>query len=338
MSSSDAKINLTLAFVLNNATVDDHGNAMQYPAPSAVQENIVKRVKQSTYAKDFALVWGPSTFLDPGTTSGDTKGYSANVTAIFKGPKGDYRVVTSGTNPKSDFDISEEDNDIAQTALSALISSAPWGTSISKGAMAGAQNLLQGSTPMGGSLLGYLTNHASNGGTITVVGHSLGGALASVLALYLKAELSSATVNCFTFAAPTAGNEQFADYFDTTMTGLSTRFFNSKDIVPDSWSASTIKNILTIYKPDIDTPKKIQDDINKNLGALKFLNFQQPSDGQQQLTGAVNTGLIKNDDQDFDRQVGYQHVDAYLTLLGMAAGDVWLPPASTVRGEDLVLG
>ena len=338
MSSNEAKINLTLAFVLNNATVDDQGNAMQYPAPSVVQENIVKRVKQSTYAKDFALVWGPSTFLDPGTSKGQTKGYSANVTAIFKGPSGDYRLVTSGTNPKSDFDVSEEDKDVLQTPLSGLIASALWGTSISKGAMAGAQDILQGIIPLGGRLLGYLQNHAANGGKVTVVGHSLGGALASVLALYLKAELPSATIGCFTFAAPTAGNEQFADYFDNSMTGHSTRYFNDMDIVPDSWSASTITNILNIYEPAIATPQSVQDDINKNLAGLKFLNYQQPSEGQQKLGGSINYGLIQDDDGDFDRQVGYQHIGAYMALLEMATGDVWLPPVSAVKGEDLVPG
>ena len=327
MSSNDAKINLTLAFVLNNAAVDDQGKPMQYPDPSVVQQNIVKRVKQSTYASAFTLAWGPFTFLDPGT-SPTSKGYAANITAIFKGPSGDYRVVTSGTNPKSAYDVNVEDKDIGQTALSGLISSAPWGTSISNGAMDGVQNILKGIIPLGGRLLGYLTNHVANGGIVTVVGHSLGGALASVLSLYLKAELPSATVGCFTFAAPTAGNEQFADYFNKSMKGLSTRVFNTKDMVPDAWSASTIKNILNIYEPDIDTPQSIQDGINKNYGFLQFLNYQQPSEGQDQHTGTTDKGLIQHDGNDFDRQVGYQHIGAYIALLAMAKGDVWLPPGS----------
>lgn len=326
MSSTEAKINLTLAFVLNSATIDDQGNPMRYPAPSVVQENIVKRVKQSTYAKDFTLAWGPSILLDPGTTSPDSKGYSANVTAIFKGPSGDYRVVTSGTNPLSDFDVTEEDNDIAQTALSGLISSAPWDASISKGAMTGTKDILQGIIPVGGRLLGYLTHHVSNGGTVTVVGHSLGGALASVLALYLKAELPAAKISCFTYAAPTAGNQQFADYFDKIMKGLSNRIFNNKDIVPNSWDANTITNDLKIYEPDIATPPDLKDKINKIQGLLKFLNYRQPSEGQQLLHGTVDKKLIKQDGKDFDRQAGYQHIDAYPALLGMAKGDVWTPP------------
>ena len=326
MSSTEAKINLTLAYVLNSATIDDQGNPIRYPDPSVVQENIVRRVKQSTYAKDFTLTWGPSVILDQGTTKADSKGYSANVTAIFKGPSGDYRVVTSGTNPLSDFDVTEEDNDIVQTALSGLISSAPWDASISKGAMAGAKDILQGIIPLGGRLLGYLTHHASNGGRVTIVGHSLGGALASVLALYLKAELPAAKIGCFTFAAPTAGNQQFADYFDKIMKGLSTRIFNSKDIVPNSWDANTITNDKNIYEKEIDTPKDLKDKIDKILGLLKFLNYRQPSEGEQMLTGAVNSELILHDGKDFDRQAGYQHIDAYIALLGLASGDIWVPP------------
>jgi hypothetical protein len=328
MASNEAKINLTLAFVLNNATIDDKGNVLQNPSASVVQANIVNRVKQSTYAKDFTLVWGPSIFLDPGTKNGsktDSKGYSANVTAVFKGPSGDFRVVTSGTNGKSNYDVNEEDNDVLQTQANALISDAPDDANISNGAMAGANNILN--TPSSqGDLVSYLKSQLASGGTLIVVGHSLGGALASVLALYLKGKLPSATLSCFTFAAPTAGNQQFADYFDQTMTGASTRIFNSKDTVPNAWSASTITNIEKIYYPDVATPEDTVKAINSNLGWLALLNYQQPTAGQQQLTGAVNETLVEHNDQDFPRQAGYQHVEAYLDLLGMQATDVWQPP------------
>lgn len=330
MSSNEAKINLTLAFVLNNATIDDKGNVLQNPSTSVVQANIVNRVKQSTYAKDFTLVWGPSIFLDPGTKNGsgtDSKGYSANVTAIFKGPSGDFRVVTSGTNGKSNYDVNEEDNDIGQTQVNTLISNAPWDANISNGAMAGAKNIINGTTS-NGDLVSFLKSQVSSGGNVTVVGHSLGGALASVLALYLKTQLSSANLNCYTFAAPTAGNEQFATYFDQTMAGASTRYFNTMDTVPDGWNATSISNVLTIYDPYIATPQKTKDDINNYKGWLGLLNYQQPSAGKQQLKGSVDTDLIQDDDQDFDRQAAYQHIRAYPDLLGMKSGDVWLPPNS----------
>lgn len=327
MSSKDAKINLTLAFVLNNAAVDDQGKSMQNPDPAAVQANIVNRVKQSTYAKDFDLVWGPSLYLDPGT-KGASKGYSANVTAVFKGPSGDLRLVTSGTNPTSDYDVKEEDNDIGQTAASGLISGAPSDASISKGANAGAQHIISTTPGTGGSLVSYLQGQVGSGGTVVIVGHSLGGALASVLTLYLQEQLPSAKLNCYTFAAPTAGNQQFANYFDKKMAGASTRFFNTMDTVPDAWNATTIQNILTIYNPNLETPQKVQDGINNNLLLLDFLNYQQPGDGKTGLTGAVNTQIIKKKDTDFDDQVAYQHIQAYMKLLDMQIGDVWLPPPS----------
>lgn len=328
MSSNDTKINLTLAFVLNNATTDDKGKVLLNPSASVVQANIVNRVKQSTYAKDFVLVWGPSIFLDPGTKDGsnpDSKGYSANVTAIFKGPSGDFRVVTSGTNGKSNYDVNEEDNDVLQTQAKALISDAPGGANISNGAMSGANNIINIASS-NGDLVSYLKSQVASGGTVIVVGHSLGGALASVLALYLKAKLSSATLSCFTFAAPTAGNQQFADYFDQTMAGASTRIFNSMDTVPHAWSAKTITDIKKIYEPYVATPDDMVKNIDNNLGWLKLLNYRQPTAGQQQLTGAVNQAIIEKNDQDFDRQAGYQHVEAYLDLLGMQATDVWQPP------------
>jgi hypothetical protein len=72
--------------------------------------------------------------------------------------------------------------------------------------------------------------------TLIIAGHSLGGGLTQISALWLHAQLSAAaqakiTFLPCTFAAPTFGNQQFADLFDKTFPN-SYRAVNLLDIVP----------------------------------------------------------------------------------------------------------
>ncbi|TFK69119.1 alpha/beta-hydrolase [Pluteus cervinus] len=71
----------------------------------------------------------------------------------------------------------------------------------------------------------------TNTKTVTVVGHSLGGALATLSGLSLQLTLPSGTqVKTVTFGTPRVGNSDFASYFDAHL--LATRINNKMDMVP----------------------------------------------------------------------------------------------------------
>ncbi|KAF9269341.1 lipase [Marasmius fiardii PR-910] len=73
---------------------------------------------------------------------------------------------------------------------------------------------------------------ANSATTVTVVGHSLGAALALLDAVYLRLHLpSSTTVKMINYASPRVGNPDFADFVDSHLPGI-THVTNKKDIVP----------------------------------------------------------------------------------------------------------
>ncbi|KAF8329761.1 lipase [Cantharellus anzutake] len=73
---------------------------------------------------------------------------------------------------------------------------------------------------------------ATGSKTIHLVGHSLGGAIALLDAIYLPLHLPPDTVfHTNTFGMPRVGNQAFADYVDAHVTSLA-RITNKKDLAP----------------------------------------------------------------------------------------------------------
>jgi hypothetical protein len=88
------------------------------------------------------------------------------------------------------------------------------------------------------TLIDYLrTALAGSNAGLMVAGHSLGGALASLVAPWLHDQLpktgtvTGVAITPYTFAAPTAGNLMFAQYYDRLFP-VSYRGVNTQDIVP----------------------------------------------------------------------------------------------------------
>lgn len=65
---------------------------------------------------------------------------------------------------------------------------------------------------------------------VTYVGHSLGGALATLCAMFTKTHFPHYIVKCVTFGSPRVGNQSFVDAFDTSV-DASLRYVNGQDIV-----------------------------------------------------------------------------------------------------------
>ncbi|KAI4523403.1 alpha/beta-hydrolase [Schizophyllum commune Loenen D] len=72
---------------------------------------------------------------------------------------------------------------------------------------------------------------AQNTNSVTVVGHSLGGAIAELDAVFLKLNIPDADVKAVTFGKPRVGNPAWAEFVDAKVDGF-TRINNKKDLVP----------------------------------------------------------------------------------------------------------
>ncbi|THH14002.1 hypothetical protein EW146_g6281 [Bondarzewia mesenterica] len=75
-----------------------------------------------------------------------------------------------------------------------------------------------------------MNEHGTN--SVTLVGHSLGGALSELECLFMKLNLPSGTaIKGVTYGTPRVGNPAFASYFDEQVPDF-TRINNMKDLIP----------------------------------------------------------------------------------------------------------
>ncbi|CAE6488518.1 unnamed protein product [Rhizoctonia solani] len=72
---------------------------------------------------------------------------------------------------------------------------------------------------------------SSGTSSVTLTGHSLGGAISLLDSLYLSLNLPSATIKTVTHGMPRVGNREFADLVDSKIPDLS-RITNMQDLVP----------------------------------------------------------------------------------------------------------
>jgi triacylglycerol lipase len=130
---------------------------------------------------------------------------------------------------------------------------------LSQGAYDGWQHLCQMADKKTGQLLlPFLEANIKENTPLLITGHSLGGNLATVYASYLwqtfKKDHHAASINVITFAAPAAGNEAFANDFDTKFPA-SIRVENKHDIVPKFPSAAAIASLGGLYTDSLSATK-----------------------------------------------------------------------------------
>jgi Lipase (class 3)/Quinohemoprotein amine dehydrogenase, alpha subunit domain III len=235
-----------------------------------------------------------------------------------------YAVAIRGT----DFDILANTWDDAYVWETVAF---PAGGTIAQGT-ADAHNMLVAAVGSSGrTLVQELASRVGPDGqssTIFVTGHSLGGALATTVALYLQAALPKAVFQVYTFAAPTAGLTDFASTYDRVFSGngiggnSSWRIYNAWDAIPQAWQAGTLSTLPSWYPAPGPTPS---DSDWLALEALQFLPagqpYQQPTVNVCQLNDPDWQAADKNAQAGFGGEVAFQHdCNTYLTLL--KAGNV----------------
>lgn len=274
-------------------------------------------------------VWGPAVFQAPGSSVADNVMYVARSTA--NPPQ--LVVAIAGTNYNSVFDLLIEDFFVgAQVAWG--YGQPPSGASISAGTFTGL-TILQFLTPGPGLpganqlIADFLKSVATEAIGVITTGHSLGGALAPALALWLLDTQATwdpqgrATIGCEPTAGPTAGNAALAGYYDERLGASTTRLFNSLDIVPHAWNETDLSALPALYNPAIPPDLVIGALAATAESIVAGESYTQIAAGTPPLYGTINSGIIDPRRFAFENylvQAGYQHIDAYLTLVGITIG------------------
>lgn len=194
---------------------------------------------------------------------------------------------------------------------------APTGTKVSYGTLAGLRSLLNLKNHSGQTLIDFLSTNLKPGvSPLTgITGHSLGGALASVLAPYLHQQFSPGQQVLdfwpITFAGPSAGNAVFANWLTQQFAASQGRYFNALDVVPHAWQElAWIEKSFPNGGPSLSLVIK---ELMKGVADLLKLvkdSYIQPGNGMP-LPGTLQSG------DDWVTEAGQQHASAtYLSLVG----------------------
>ena len=274
---------------------------------------------------NWQVVWGPGVFQhDPDGTL-DNVAYLA-----LDADRGVYCVAIAGTGFTSVFDLAE-DMETSQTV--------PWPTDpnggrVAKGSYLGLTKILgmvaaEGLAGAGQTLEQALTNAMAARDTpctIVTTGHSLGGALAPLLALWLKDNQAAwdpggraTDIGCWGYAGPTPGLSDFTAYYNARIPN-SYRVHNTFDAVPYQWNAGDIAALPTLYVPPLSESVVVEIAAAVEKHMVKGLDYTQPGVHDMPLNGAYKElpgGPPKIAVEAFFEQASYQHFRGYFELLGL---------------------
>lgn len=198
---------------------------------------------------------------------------------------------------------------------------APPGTQIANGSHTGLKSLLSLRASDGSTLVDFLRTQQPFKWLIPVIGHSLGGALASVLAPYLHQQFNPGKKILdfwpVTFAGPTAGNQAFANWLNSDFLLGQSRYHNTLDVVPHSWQ--DLNWIVTSFNGGPRLPLLLSGLVAGVQAILSGLGDIYVQPGQ----GVALTGTLLINTSWYD-EAGLQHgTNTYLQLVG--AHEVFKP-------------
>ena len=174
----------------------------------------------------------------------------ANLAYLAAGPNDQIAVCLRGTVISSLIDVAEDlevgtllpfgQGNISQGAMKAF-------TEVTSAAGADGTTLLQAVNAAVGA--------SSSALTIYVAGHSLGGALATTVGVWLSQQSYSLqpTIQLVTFAGPTAGDQGFAEQVNGLIPAP-LLYINQYDAIPQAWAS--LSNIDGFYPYDVFDRKK----------------------------------------------------------------------------------
>ncbi len=278
-------------------------------AAIAYAPNVATYLDQQQYLTlGWELAWSPAPTHDDANFVYIAKNAAANA----------YALAIRGTYPE--FNLGLLIQLYEDLAVETMV---PWDAPPTAGARiaAGTDRALRDVTAVtsaGLTLQAYLAQAAVPANAdIYVTGHSLGGCVATVLAPWLHYQLRqtgyTGQIRPYTYAAPTAGNAEFAQFFDSTFAdgraSLATRVYNKLDLVPLAWD--DLRAITALYPPPgPPCPALLALLVDRLAERVAPLDYGQPTGNPMALGGTAVAG------DTFWAEAAAQHGhNAYLALL-----------------------
>lgn len=182
---------------------------------------------------------------------------AASLTVFKENTGNNYVVAIEATNPYSNYDWVMLDLDVTHTQPWSSFYAAPNSGNISQGTYTGLRSLLalQSTLDAQPMVIDYLKTIIANAtvtNNIVVTGHSLGGALSPVFALYLQHIVDSMNgsatnkVYCMSTAGATPGDTAFASYYNGILGNTTAKISNYYDIIPRAWDTMLMNQITTL--------------------------------------------------------------------------------------------
>ncbi len=219
------------------------------PIMSSTLQNATDPKNTSLQLSNWQIAWGPAVIAGQGDASLSINGNNAIVPVssmtIFRETTdtNNYVVGIEATNPYCPFDWETLDLNVSNMV--------PWPGgahgNLSMGTSIGLNNYILPLTDINQhtTAVQYIGNilKRNPGANIIVTGHSLGGALSPVFALYLKENNPNAHIICMSTAGASPGDINFCSYYNSVMQPTTIRVWNYLDVVPHAWVPDTMRLI-----------------------------------------------------------------------------------------------
>jgi triacylglycerol lipase len=92
---------------------------------------------------------------------------------------------------------------------------------------------------------------------VKVVGHSLGGATAPIMAMWLRSEFNAKHVRPFPFGGQSPGNAEFAKWYSDAFPKVPTRYVNKLDVCPLMFAE--LPQLKQMWGPEVECPVYVRD-------------------------------------------------------------------------------
>ena len=292
--------------VITDTITQDQGPYQNMGNGNSIGNNYLGSTADNTA---WQLVWGPIVFsnnqVSPTVVADNTMALFYNASQNL------FVVAIAGTNGVSTYGWISEDFDVSTVIPWNKISEAtgaPADAVISAGASNGLTALFGMTDPnnsnrtMLAQLQYFLVNNVTTTTpqAIAVAGHSLGGCLTPVMALYLFENQAAwntgnkvNSVMAYPTAGPTPGDANFAAYYESVVTANTTpdptsftytHMYNSIDVIPTAWELDTISKAPFLYDSGESNPTTPPDVMvasltvgaimaSYNTSALAFNNY-----------------------------------------------------------------